>query len=95
MAEGWRPIFSGNVDGRSVELAQYEPGGELRVRTTQATETQTGFSSEPGSHLLPMTILAGDTIDIPGVDADDLERNLIEDGFTEVGAKSLTRLVRI
>lgn len=83
MADGWRQVFQGEVDGRFVKLLYYQPSGDLRVETTQSRTEIAEGSFEPGSNVFPGVISKGDRIDIDASNADDLEQELRTCGFSE------------
>jgi hypothetical protein len=87
----WMPRFKGDVDGRYVELFEYQDGGDLKVVTTQAGEEFIPGSIEPGSMLMPGVIPDGSRLEIDAPTADELVSELIASGFTEKGAKEIAR----
>lgn len=95
MIEGWTPRFKGPIDGRFVELFQYEDSQELKVKTTQHKTETTRGSYEPGSTIFPSVISEGDEIVIEGATADQLVIELVNSGFSETGAREIARHGRI
>ena len=93
--EGWRPVFQGDIDGRPVLLKRYNPSGELCVETVQIETETTEAYSDGDNFVFPAVISAGSRIDIEGSDPDELERELRASGFSETGAREITRHARI
>ncbi len=81
MNDVWTPIFSGIVEGRSVTLSRYS-SGELRVTTTQQNTEATEAISDGVTHIFPVVISEGDTIEVDANTAQELENELQQVGFS-------------
>lgn len=89
----WKKRFDAHIEGRPVKLLIH-PSGELRVQTTQKGMVTTNGVYELGSNFFPVLISDGDTIDIDAENADELERELLICGFSEAGAREISRHAR-
>jgi len=88
MNDVWTKIFSGEVEGRSVTLSRYS-SGELRVTTTQKYTEAAEASSDGSTHVLPIVISKGDTIDVDANTAQELESELQQVGFSAQAAQQI------
>lgn len=94
MAEGWHLRFESEVGGREVRLEEYEPSGELRVTTIHVKFDETKGVFEENSTLMPSVYSPGDKLTIDGVDREDLERQLVDQGgFSETDARRITQVL--
>jgi hypothetical protein len=94
MKEEWNEIYTGEIEGRKIELLQYE-SGDLKVITTQKETEISPGASDGTSHLMPSVISAGDTIEIEAKTPDQLEIELQNDGdFSPNGAREISNLAR-
>lgn len=91
--EEWQSRFEAHIDGRPIKLLVY-PSGELRVKTIQKGMAIINGIREIGSNFFPAIISDGDPIDIEAGNADELERELLTCGFSEAGAREITRHAR-
>jgi hypothetical protein len=88
MNEVWTQIFSGEVEGRNVTLSRYT-SGELRVTTTQKYTEATEASSDGITHVFPVVISEGDTIEVDATTAQELESELQQVGFSAQAAQQI------
>lgn len=89
----WKIRFDAHIEGRPVKLLIY-PSGEIRVHTTQKGMATTKGVYKLGSNFFPVLISDGDPIDIDAENADELERELSTCGFSEAGAREISRHAR-
>ena len=94
MEEEGKEIYTGEIEGRKVELFRDE-SAKIKVMTTRGkTEAFPGFS-DGNSHLMPFITCEGDPLEILGENPDDLEMNLQNGGnFTPNGAREISNLAR-
>ncbi len=88
MNDAWTQIFSGVIEGRSVVLSRYS-SGELRVTTTQKNTEATEMSSNGVTHIFPIVISEGDTIEVDANTAQELESELQQVGFSAQAAQQI------
>lgn len=88
MNDIWTPIFSGVVEGRNVTLSRYS-SGELRVTTMQKYTEATEASSDGTTHVFPIVISDGDTIEVDANTAQELENELQRVGFSAQAAQQI------
>lgn len=93
MNENWKPIFSGIIEGRNVTLSRFS-SGELKVSTTQKNTENTSFSTDGSTHLFPLFISEGDSIEVDADTADVLKQELQQIGFSAQGAEEVVAHAR-
>ena len=89
MSDVWTTIFSGEIEGRKVNLSRYS-SVELKVTTTQKNTESTTGSSDGSTHVFPIVISEGDTIEIEANTPKELESELQQASFSAQAAKQIT-----
>ncbi len=89
MNDVWTTIFSGVIEGRNLTLSRYS-SGDLKVTTTQKNTVTTTGSSDGTTHVFPMVISEGDTIEVDAESITELEAELQTIGFSVEAAKQIS-----
>ena len=89
MNDVWTTIYSGLIEGRNVTLSR-NSSGELKVTTTQKNTESTTGSSDGATHLFPVVISEGDTIEVDAASTSELEAELETIGFSIEAAKQIS-----
>ena len=88
MADLWKTIYKGELEGRSIEVEEYDDGG-YRVITTQKEDNPGSVSSEETSVIIIPPTEAGREIHIEGETKKELIKEMMNEGFSEVGVKGV------
>ena len=88
MADTWKSIFKGTVEGRPVDIQIYDEGA-CRVRTDQGADDPGTVRSDGSSHLIMTPTGKGRPIDIEEESPDEFRRALISEGFSEKAADEI------
>ena len=88
MADTWKSIFKGTIEGRPVEIEIYSEGG-YRVHTTQGADDPGTIQSDGSSHLIMPPTEKGRKITIDDESPDEIRSALISEGFSEKAASEI------
>ena len=88
MADTWKSIFKGTIEGRSVEIESYDEGG-YRVHTTQGADDPGTVQSDGSSTLIIPPTEQGRQITIEGETSKEIHKDLLAEGFTNEAANEI------
>ncbi len=88
MSDSWKKIFKGNLEGRDIEIEEYNEGG-YKVKTTQNEDDEGSVSVDKSSTTIIPPTEAGREITIEGETKEDLIKDMVSEGFTEDGVKNI------
>lgn len=85
MADTWKSIFKGIIEGRPVEIEIYDEGG-YRVHTTQGTDDPGSIQSDDSSTMIIPPTEQGRQIAIEGETPEEIRKDLLSEDFSEAAA---------
>jgi len=88
MADTWKSIFNGTIENRPVEIEIYDEGG-YRVHTTQGADNPGTVQSEGSSTIIIPPTEQGRQITIEGETPDEIRKDLLAEGFSEVATNEI------
>jgi len=88
MADTWKSIFKGTIEGRPVEIESYDEGG-YRVHTTQSADDPGSVQSDGSSTLVIPPTEQGRQITIEGETPEEIRKDLLREGFSETVANEI------
>lgn len=88
MADTWKSIFKGTIEGRTMEIEIYDEGG-YRVHTTQGADDPGTVQSDGSSTIIIPPTEQGRPITIEGETPDEVRRDLLTEGFSEAAANEI------
>jgi len=88
MADTWKSIFNGTIENRPVEIEIYDEGG-YRVHTTQGADDPGTVQSEGSSTIIIPPTEQGRQITIEGETPDEIRKDLLAEGFSEVATNEI------
>ena len=82
MADTWKCIYKGTIEGRPVEIEIHDEGG-YQVHTTQGADDPGTIQSEDSSHIIIPPTEKGRQITIDGETPEGIRKDLLAEGFSE------------
>ncbi len=88
MADSWSQVFEDTVGGRPVKGEIYDEGG-YKVTTTQKEDYPGSLSGDESNTIIIPPREAGTPIEIEAETLEELEKDLVTEGFSKDEAKTI------
>ena len=93
MADIWKSIFNGTIDGRHVIIKSYDEGG-YRIHTNQGADVTGTIQREGSSTIIIPPTEQGRRITIEGETPDEIRAGLLAEGFSKAAAIEIVGKLR-
>ena len=88
MADKWKSIYTGTIEGRRVQIEIHDEGG-YRVHTTQGADDLGTVEVDASSALIVPPTAKGTPITIYGETLEEIRKELLVERFSESGANEI------
>lgn len=84
----WESIFTGTIENRHVQILRYDDGG-YKVCTTQGADDPGVVKSDDTSTMIIPPTEKGRKITIEGETAEEIKKDLLIEGFSEMASNEI------